>query len=38
MSVVLVVEKSPGLTLTLRTADVSTPEKYFAAMMGLRDN
>lgn len=36
MSPLLVAEKRPGFTFTLRTADVSTPEKYLAAMIGLR--
>lgn len=27
--------KSAGLTFTLRTADVSTPAKYLAAIIGL---
>ncbi len=37
MSWLLIVEKSPGLMLTLSTADVSTPEKYFEAIIGFRN-
>jgi len=35
MSPIFAVEKRPGFTFTLRTADVSTPEKYLAAMSGF---
>lgn len=35
LSLVAFFANSAGLTFTLRTAEVSTPEKYLAAMIGL---